>query len=189
MAARGVGGRAASFGLADSMAVMTARMSSRPVQARVVLVRRGYRSMVASMVSLRAGRMVAELAGRLLSVGTGGPKPFRPGRGCGWVSVPTAHQMGPGDTPRVSPRTGSVRRSAAEACVARRQARDATAVSVSARLGWPGFRVGCSPHRGGEQPFTLGAASELYRRLYGQSAARHSAGVWSARFTAGWFPE
>ena len=52
MAARGVGGRAASFGLADSMAVMTARMSSRPVQARVVLVRRGYRSMVASMISL-----------------------------------------------------------------------------------------------------------------------------------------
>jgi hypothetical protein len=30
VAGRGVGGRAASFGLADSMAVMTARMSSRP---------------------------------------------------------------------------------------------------------------------------------------------------------------
>jgi hypothetical protein len=37
-------------------------MSSRVVRAWVVLVRRGYRTMVASMVSLRAGRIVAELA-------------------------------------------------------------------------------------------------------------------------------
>jgi hypothetical protein len=54
-------GRATAFRLADSGAMMTARMSSRVVRGCVVLVRRGYRSMVASMVSLRAGRMVAEL--------------------------------------------------------------------------------------------------------------------------------
>jgi len=39
--ARGVGGRADSFGLADSVAMMTARMNSRVVRAWVVLVRRG----------------------------------------------------------------------------------------------------------------------------------------------------
>jgi hypothetical protein len=51
---RGVGGRVASFELADSVAVTTVRMRSRLARAWVVSVRRGYRSMVASMVNGRA---------------------------------------------------------------------------------------------------------------------------------------
>lgn len=55
--------------------MVEARMSPRAVRTWVVLVRRGYRSRVASMVSLRAGRMVAELARSPLAglVGHGPP--------------------------------------------------------------------------------------------------------------------
>lgn len=78
-----------------------------------------------------------------------------------------------GDTRRVSPQTGSVRP------VSGGSLRRACGERIRGPMAR--FPVGCSPYPGGEQPFTLGAASELCRRLYGQSAARHSAGVWSAR--------
>ncbi len=66
---------------------------------------------------------------------------------------------------------------------------DRAAGSGTLRL-WPGGApAGPLPTRRPGAAVILGEVPELYRRLYSQSATRHSAGVWSARFTAGRCPE
>jgi hypothetical protein len=73
--------------------------------------------MVASMVSLRAGRMVAEWQEAPLCWDRE-TEALSSGRGCDWVSVPTTHQMEPGghasrvppDRPHVAVSVGGLRR-------------------------------------------------------------------------------